>query len=138
MELAGKLGRMKLEIVLADEIVGIGIADIGGDGDVGDDETALGILDEEVVGDLVDHGAEQHALGLPVLLGVEVGGDARLQRLVGGDEPADLCLERVRLVRDRLLRPPVRHTPFPPMQRCMVAENCRATNAGIYRGKISP
>ncbi len=65
---------MEIEVGLADEIAGV-VPDVARHGAVGDDEAALGVLDEQVVGNLVDHRVEEGALGVQILFDALAVGD---------------------------------------------------------------
>ena len=72
-ELSRHLG-IGLHVVVgeADEVLAAGKAEVGGNRLVGHQEAAVGVLGEEIVGDLVDHRDEKRALGAPGRLGLLV------------------------------------------------------------------
>lgn len=59
---------MKFEVAFADQIVGLE-AKVRCYRAVGDNEPALRILHEQIVGHLIDHGPEDYAVGFPSLPG---------------------------------------------------------------------
>ena len=58
---------MQFEIGLADQVLGVE-AEVGGDGAVGDNEAALVVLDEEIVGHAINERAKAEPVGFAVPL----------------------------------------------------------------------
>src|SRR5581483_7428711 len=68
-EFFGDFGALMIEIRLPDYRRGIASPDVFGDGAVGQEEARVRVLDEEIVGNLVDEGHEQGALLAPAHVG---------------------------------------------------------------------
>ncbi len=97
-ELASKLRWVKLEIGLADQVLRPQ-TEVPGNSDVGDDETARGVFDEQIVRHLVDYRAKQCAFGLEFLFSALARGDVPRPADQSGDLAAVAAVRSVKLVR---------------------------------------